>query len=62
MSNLGAGLKSQTWDPATMPKFEKSFCTLILIAPIPRMTVMLMQPTLDRQGGSCRCRAHSPGG
>lgn len=26
MSNLGAGLKTQQWDPATMPKFEKSFC------------------------------------
>jgi len=26
MSNLGAGLKSQDWDMATMPKFEKSFC------------------------------------
>jgi hypothetical protein len=26
MSNLGAGLKSQHWDMATMPKFEKSFC------------------------------------
>ncbi|KEF59914.1 ATP-dependent RNA helicase dbp2 [Exophiala aquamarina CBS 119918] len=25
MSNLGAGLKQQTWDLATMPKFEKSF-------------------------------------
>ncbi|OXV06342.1 hypothetical protein Egran_05892 [Elaphomyces granulatus] len=25
MSNLGAGLKTQTWDLATMPKFEKSF-------------------------------------
>ncbi|ETN42484.1 ATP-dependent RNA helicase dbp2 [Cyphellophora europaea CBS 101466] len=25
MSNLGAGLKEQTWDLATMPKFEKSF-------------------------------------
>lgn len=25
MSNLGAGLKTQHWDPATMPKFEKSF-------------------------------------
>ncbi|MCJ1316928.1 ATP-dependent RNA helicase dbp2 [Xylographa vitiligo] len=25
MSNLGAGLKTQHWDIATMPKFEKSF-------------------------------------
>jgi ATP-dependent RNA helicase DDX5/DBP2 len=25
MSNLGAGLKTQHWDLATMPKFEKSF-------------------------------------
>jgi ATP-dependent RNA helicase DDX5/DBP2 len=25
MSNLGANLKTQHWDPATMPKFEKSF-------------------------------------
>ncbi|KAL2358697.1 Phosphomethylpyrimidine kinase-domain-containing protein [Cryomyces antarcticus] len=25
MSNLGAGLKTQHWDPNTMPKFEKSF-------------------------------------
>lgn len=25
MSNLGAGLKTQQWDLATMPKFEKSF-------------------------------------
>ncbi|KIW66760.1 ATP-dependent RNA helicase dbp2 [Phialophora macrospora] len=25
MSNLGAGLKEQSWDLATMPKFEKSF-------------------------------------
>ncbi|KAJ6124139.1 Helicase C-terminal [Penicillium samsonianum] len=25
MNNLGAGLKTQDWDPATMPKFEKSF-------------------------------------
>ncbi|EME88749.1 uncharacterized protein MYCFIDRAFT_58038 [Pseudocercospora fijiensis CIRAD86] len=25
MSNLGAGLKAQTWDLNTMPKFEKSF-------------------------------------
>jgi ATP-dependent RNA helicase DDX5/DBP2 len=25
MSQLGAGLKEQDWDPATMPKFEKSF-------------------------------------
>jgi ATP-dependent RNA helicase DDX5/DBP2 len=25
MSNLGAGLKTQNWDLATMPKFEKSF-------------------------------------
>lgn len=25
MSNLGAGLRTQSWDPATMPKFEKSF-------------------------------------
>lgn len=28
MSNLGAGLKTQQWDPATMPKFEKSFCKI----------------------------------
>jgi len=26
MSNLGAGLKTQHWDPSTLPKFEKSFC------------------------------------
>ncbi|KAF8250855.1 P-loop containing nucleoside triphosphate hydrolase protein [Wilcoxina mikolae CBS 423.85] len=25
MSNLGAGLKTQHWDPSTLPKFEKSF-------------------------------------
>ncbi|KAJ5456193.1 hypothetical protein N7530_011467 [Penicillium desertorum] len=25
MNNLGAGLKTQDWDPSTMPKFEKSF-------------------------------------
>ncbi|KAI4096705.1 MAG: hypothetical protein LQ344_000845 [Seirophora lacunosa] len=25
MANLGAGLKTQNWDMATMPKFEKSF-------------------------------------
>lgn len=25
MSNLGAGLKAQTWDLSTLPKFEKSF-------------------------------------
>ncbi|KAH8781476.1 ATP-dependent RNA helicase dbp-2 [Diaporthe sp. PMI_573] len=25
MSNLGAGLQKQSWDPSTMPKFEKSF-------------------------------------
>ncbi|KAK2003708.1 DEAD-domain-containing protein [Colletotrichum falcatum] len=25
MSNLGAGLRTQEWDPSTMPKFEKSF-------------------------------------
>ncbi|CDM27606.1 ATP-dependent RNA helicase dbp2 [Penicillium roqueforti FM164] len=25
MNNLGAGLKTQDWDPNTMPKFEKSF-------------------------------------
>ncbi|KAH0615038.1 uncharacterized protein H6S33_000674 [Morchella sextelata] len=25
MSNLGAGLKTQSWDPSTLPKFEKSF-------------------------------------
>jgi hypothetical protein len=26
MNNLGVGLKTQQWDMATLPKFEKSFC------------------------------------
>lgn len=25
MANIGAGLKKQTWDLETMPKFEKNF-------------------------------------
>ena len=46
MSNLGAGLRAQNWDPASLSKFEKNFYECVVVSSLPCPLPLLDDPVL----------------